>query len=535
MSTKRTNVELGETLVADARPRQSPSPRLWHAGADNSSSRDSLRGAGETDPPAMGISPVAILGDVPIPRRRVLSGTSGAALGIASFTLPSSAAAVSLELRSASVAEVGGVVYGWGTEFESGVFGTQSGSKSAPVEVTGASPFVWPEIVQVAASRYNSFALTKDGDVYSSGSNQDGKLGVTGLFVNSSTVRTTPQQASISGVVQIASGFGWVLALKADGAVWAWGRNNPASGLATLTGTPIDVTSALWPSSAPSGADRVVQLSSSRAHSIALTATGRVFTWGRQQEFTGIGLLGQGTTADLTSTTAVEIGVASGGAFVGTAGTADQIVQVSAGEAHSLALGRDGSVYSWGFNNSGAGALGTGLTTHEGAPVDISAIGDLAGTVGTSARIVQVSAGSNFSLAVGLDGAVYAWGIPFSGQLGNGTTSGDVLAPQRITGIAGSALPTLAETSKRIVQVSARLSNGYALGLDSRVYGWGAGGRVGDGTGTTRSLPVEITASGALANLRPNPGASLAPRRIVALATGDHNDSPHMLAIDDRG
>lgn len=148
---------------------------------------------------------------------------------------------------------------------------------------------------------------------------------------------------------------------------------------------------------------------------------------------------------------------------------------------------------------------------------------------------MQVSAGSNFSLAVGLDGAVYSWGSPSSGRLGNGTTSGNVLVPQRITDIADSALPTPLETSKRIVQVSARLSNGFALGIDSRVYGWGAGGRVGDGTTTTRSLPVEITASGALANLSPNPGASLAPRRIVALATGDHNDSPHMLAIDDRG
>jgi alpha-tubulin suppressor-like RCC1 family protein len=475
------------------------------------------------------------LPDPLLARRTVLTGTSGAALGIASFALPSSAAAASIAIGSTSVAAVGGVVYGWGVSYENGVFGTQSGSKSAPVEVTGANPFVWPEIVQVAASRYNSFALTKDGDVYSSGTNQDGKLGVAGLSVNSSTVRTTPQQASISGVVQIASGHSWVLALKDDGSVWAWGRNDPPSGLATLTGTPVDVTSALWPSSAPTGADRVVQLSSSLRHSIALTATGRVFTWG-SQAFGSSGVLGQGTTADLTSLTAVEIGVASGGAFVGTAGTPDQIIQVSAGEGHSLALGRDGSVYSWGRNNGGAGALGTGLTTDEGAPVDISANGDLAGTVGTSARIVQVSAGANFSLAVGLDGAVYAWGSASNGKLGNGaTTFVGELEPQRITGIAGSALPTLAETSKRIVQVSARLSNGFALGLDARVYGWGEATGVGDGTDTRRPLPVEITASGAFANLSPNPGASLAPRRIVALATGDHNDAPHMLAIDDRG
>jgi len=95
--------------------------------------------------------------------------------------------------------------------------------------------------------------------------------------------------------------------------------------------------------------------------------------------------------------------------------------------------------------------------------------------------------------------------------------------------------PPQTQTGSRIVQVSARQENGYALGADARVYGWGAGGRVGDGTSSQRTLPVEITASGAFANLSPNPGASRAPRRIVALATGDHFDAPHMLAIDDRG
>jgi alpha-tubulin suppressor-like RCC1 family protein len=275
----------------------------------------------------------------------------------------------------------------------------------------------------------------------------------------------------------------------------------------------------------------VVQLASNLRHSIALTALGRVFTWGTQESFGSPGVLGQGSTGSLTSSTAVEIAAA----LPGTTSADSRIIQVSAGEGHSLALGRDGRVYAWGYNNGGQGALGTGLTTNEGAPVEISGNGDLAGTVGTASRIVQVSAGSNFSLAVGLDGAVYAWGGPSSGRLGNGTTSGNVLSPQRITGISGSALPAVTDTSRRIVQVAARLTNGYALGADSRVYGWGQGGRVGDGTSTQRTVPVEITASGAFANLSPNTGASLAPRRIVALATGDHNDAPHMLAIDDRG
>jgi len=469
-------------------------------------------------------------------RRDVIAGGSAAALGITVLALPTGAAASSIPIALSYTAPTGGVVYGWGPDGWGGVFGTQTGSKQAPVEVTGAS-FTWPEIVQVLVSNGNSIALAKNGDVYASGSNQYGKIGTTAVAISDSAETTTPRKADISDVVHLASGAQWVLAVKSSGEVYAWGQANAASGLTALTRTPADVTSVLWPSSPPTGTDRVMQLASSPRHSIALTVTGRVFTWGTQTSGSE-GVLGQGGLDPVTSSTAAEIGVQSGGALVGRAGTEARIIQVSAGTSHSLALGRDGSVYAWGkndfFNNTGP--LGTGDTTSRGVPVDISEVGALANTVGTGRRIVQVVAGNFFSLAVGLDGAVYAWGRSLSGRLGDGTNGDTALEPKLITGIAGSALPLVTDTSRRIVQAAAIRFNGFALGADGRVYGWGAGGIVGDGTSNGRLLPVEITASGAFANLSPNPGASLGSRRIVALATSDHtSDSMHMLAIDDRG
>jgi alpha-tubulin suppressor-like RCC1 family protein len=469
--------------------------------------------------------------DNALSRRTVLGGTSAAALGITSLALPAGAAAASVPLTSALIAPTGGVVYGWGTAWATGVFGTQSGSKTAPVEVTGTS-FTWPEIVQVVVSRYNTFALAKNGEVWASGANDSGngrKIGDPNINANDVT---TPVKVPISDVAQIGGGSQWVLVVKTNGQVWAWGAASAASGLSTSTRPPIDVTTTLGLTALLTAPDRIVQVASNSTYSSALSSTGRVFTWGLQSSFPGV--LGQDSTStSLVSSTAVEIGVQSGGALVGTAGTAAQIVQISAGPTHALALGRDGSVYAWGGNSSGQ--LGTGNTTAAGTPVNVSGNGDLANSVNTARRIVQVSAGNDFSLAVGLDGAVYAWGSAQSGRLGNGTTTPNVTSPQMITGLAGSGLPTLAQTSSRIVQVSARRSNGYALGIDARVYGWGDGGGVGDGTSDQRTLPVDITASGAFAQLSPNPGASRAPRRIVALATGDHLDAPHMLAIDDRG
>ncbi len=465
---------------------------------------------------------------VDVPRRDALNVSAAAALGVTAMVLPNSAAAASIPVATSLVAPTGGIVYGWGTEFASGVFGTQSNSKTSPVEVTGNS-FTWPEIVQVSVARYLSLALARNGDVYASGLNENGKIGLASVALDA-TVRT-PVRADIEDVAQVAGGPFWVLALKATGEVWAWGAADAASGLGTETRTPADVTATLWPSSPPSGVDKVVQVTTNSPISIALTATGRVFTWGSQASE---GALGQGSTSALTSASAVEITTAGiSSAFAGTVASESRIIQVSAGLGHALALGLDGRVFAWGRN--GTGQVGDGSTTVAGAAVEISSFGALSGTVGTSARVVQVSAGDQFSLAVGLDGAVYAWGTPNAGRLGNGTTTGNVTSPQLITGVTGSALPAVTETSRRIVQVSARGQNGYALGADARVYGWGGGGGVGDGTTTLRTVPVEITGSGAFANLSPNPGASLAPRRIVGLATGAHNDAPHMLAIDDRG
>lgn len=463
-------------------------------------------------------------------RRSVLSGAGATALGITSLALPAGTAAASvLENQGALVAATGGIVYGWGTEWSAGVFGTQSGSKTAPVVVTGTS-FTWPEVVQVISSRYTSFALTADGDVYGFGAGNESKLG------NGSTAdRTTPTQATISGVTQLAGGSFWTLALKASGAIWSWGGASAAAGLTSTALTPIDVTATLGLTSLVDGADRVIQVSSGIAVSIALTALGRVLTFGTQGASFPKGVLGIGSADAATNTTATEIGAASGGAFEGLAGTAGRISQVSTNAYHCLAVSRDGRVFAWGEQNS-SGPLGNGTTNDdELEPLDISAQGDLDGTVGTDARIIQVSAGGNWSLALGLDGAVYAWGAASSGRLGNGTTSPVVTVPQRITGIAGSALPATSDTSRRIIQVSAREENGYALGADGRVYAWGNGARVGDGSSTTRTLPVEITASGAFADLSPNAGASLSPRRIVGLATGSIQDAPHMLAIDNRG
>lgn len=85
-------------------------------------------------------------------------------------------------------------------------------------------------------------------------------------------------------------------------------------------------------------------------------------------------------------------------------------MSVAAGGVHSLALKDDGTVWAWGFNDTGQ--LGDGTTTDRNTPVQVSALSDIA----------AIAAGYDHSLALKSDGTVWAWGYNYDGQLGDGTT-----------------------------------------------------------------------------------------------------------------
>jgi alpha-tubulin suppressor-like RCC1 family protein len=77
---------------------------------------------------------------------------------------------------------------------------------------------------------------------------------------------------------------------------------------------------------------------------------------------------------------------------------------------HSVVLGVDGKAYSWGGNASGQ--LGDGSVDERRTAV---------AAVGVTGNLKSVVAGGEYSLGLGEDGVVYAWGANESGQLGDGT------------------------------------------------------------------------------------------------------------------
>lgn len=89
-----------------------------------------------------------------------------------------------------------------------------------------------------------------------------------------------------------------------------------------------------------------------------------------------------------------------------------QIVQISCGSCHSVALSDDGSVYSWGANDKGQLGEGSKIENNP-TPKRILLV----------AKVTKISCGKHHTLAMTERGEIYAWGSNHHGQLGTGSSS----------------------------------------------------------------------------------------------------------------
>ena len=147
-------------------------------------------------------------------------------------------------------------------------------------------------------------------------------------------------------------------------------------------------------------------------------------------------------------------------------------VRLAAGGAHSLGILTNGSVWSWGSN--ALGQLGDATTAaRRTTPVPVA---------GLSGVFVAVAAGTAHSLALRDDGVVFAWGLNFDGQVGDGTTTLR-RQPVRVVGLNG------------VVAIAAGAAHSLALRSDGTVVAWGANlaGQLGDGTTNRRLKPVPVS------------------------------------------
>lgn len=128
-------------------------------------------------------------------------------------------------------------------------------------------------------------------------------------------------------------------------------------------------------------------------------------------------------------------------------------VMLQGGIAHSLALTSDGAVWGWGWN--AAGQLGMGDLIDRWTALRIGALPQ---------DMVAIAAGGDFSVALGRDGTLWAWGNNAMDQLGLGSRPEMLLTlPTRLPAFAGDIRAIVAGST-------------FAMALDASgtVYAWGA-------------------------------------------------------------
>ncbi|WP_332460628.1 MULTISPECIES: RCC1 domain-containing protein [Bifidobacterium] len=279
--------------------------------------------------------------------------------------------------------------------------------------------------LQVSAGGSHSLALGSDGNVYAWGYNYYGRLGDGTTSERHAPVRVrTPDRSTYPDLpadftyLQVSAGGFHSLALGSDGNAYAWGYNGSGQlgdGTSSNRYTPVRVKTPDRKIYPDLPADfTYLQVSTGYYHSLALGSDGNVYAWGNN----GSGRLGDGTTSDRTAPVRVKTPDRKDLPADFT------YLQVSAGGDHSLALGSDGNAYAWGYNYSGQLGNNTtsGISDKNPVPVrvrDPASPGDKS----KGLQATQVSAGYAHSLALGSDSNAYAWGVNSSGQLGNGTTN----------------------------------------------------------------------------------------------------------------
>lgn len=107
---------------------------------------------------------------------------------------------------------------------------------------------------------------------------------------------------------------------------------------------------------------------------------------------------------------------------------AQSIVAVSCGESHTLALNDKGQVFSWGLAKDGQLGLSV-IEEYIRIPRNIKSLSEV--------QIVQVTCGYHHSMALSRESEIFAWGSNRYGQLGLGYEQKNVTAPRPLKSLSG--------------------------------------------------------------------------------------------------
>jgi uncharacterized repeat protein (TIGR01451 family) len=319
-------------------------------------------------------------------------------------------------------------------------------------------------------------AVLEGGSTHCWGENGFGELGIGAIDDRGDEPDELPAPPVVLGdTAQVSAGGFSSCAVRVDGTVLCWGRNNVGqlgNGDTDNIGDDPEELPRAVPLPAPAN-----EVSVGSVHACAVITDGTVQCWGGNL----FGMLGLGDTENRGDNPG-ELPTAA----VPLPGPAQQVVS---GDAFSCALLTDGTVHCWGAGKH----LGVGVVTTEG---------DDPGELPTPAVPLPgpaqaITAGLEHTCALLVSGAVHCWGVNDSGQLGIGDTAtrGDspgelptpaVPLPATATAIAAGDNHTCAVLSTGVVRCWGANASGQ--------LGSGNTHAVGDDPGETPVQPPSMLA-----------------------------------------
>ena len=332
-------------------------------------------------------------------------------------------------------------------------------------------------VVEIAAGGLHNLALTSDGTVFSWGCNDEKALGHDAPEWTIDSVKGLPEG---DPVVKIACGDSISAALTRSGALFTWGTFRDSQGVLGFDakGTLLQDRPTLL---AGLSGNKIIQIAAGANHLIALSDSSSLFSWGcGEQGQLGRrilerhkkgALLPQNVTPRLKRRETASFGALACGSYhtlalrsdgllyswglnnYGQLGLGDlnprliaeplelqkniRFTMMAAGEHHSLALSRDGLVFSWGRGDSGQ--LGLSLD----APTSISIPQQIPPQYFSNIPVTQLASGSNHCLALDSSNQLYAWGFGEMMQLGNGKEK-DEFIPYKVGAVSNAKILQIA-------------------------------------------------------------------------------------------
>ena len=274
-----------------------------------------------------------------------------------------------------------GTLWGWGNNGYPGRLGVglpYGAGRSSPTQIPGTT---W---VKAQAGLFGSLGNKSDGTLWAWGSNSEGQLADNDGFISYSP-KQIPGSWSTSEYGLATSGEAR-FAIKADGTLWAWGKNN-FGGLGindrTSRSSPTQIPGTTW-------ASVDMSYTSNEGSAAAVKTDGTAWVWGWNDN----GALGLNQAVSTKYSSPVQL--------PGTTWTRIQ----SDGSDKVVGLKTDGTIWAWGQGSPGG--LGLNDTISRSSPTQVGS--------DTTWNDIQIS--SNLTMATKTDGTLWAWGNSSYGMLG---------------------------------------------------------------------------------------------------------------------